>query len=141
MLNYLSKNAIFRLFKYCTAGGIGACIDFGLFSLFINYSSLNYLYSNAISFSLGTLVVYYLQKNWTFQYQSGKNLVIFPKFASTVIVTYILNNLILILCIGFLQINPILAKAVQIILSFIWGYMINKRFVFKKKGNIQNSEF
>jgi putative flippase GtrA len=124
-------NALRQLCKYGIAGGIGACIDFGLYSLIISFTSLNFLIANAISFSIGTLAVYYLQKNWTFQYQSEKNAILFTKFVSVVIVTYIFNNLILIICVEFLHMNPIIAKVVQIVLSFLWGYTINKRFVFK----------
>jgi len=130
MMN-ISKNALHQLCKYGIAGGIGACIDFGLYSIFISYSSLNYLLANAISFSIGTLAVYYLQKNWTFHYQSEKNATLFTKFLFVVIVTYIFNNLILIICVEFLHINPIIAKMIQILISFIWGYTINKKFVFK----------
>jgi putative flippase GtrA len=127
----VSVNALRQLCKYGIVGGIGACIDFGLYSFIISFSSLNYLLSNAISFSLGTLIVYYLQKNWTFQYQSENNAVLFSKFISVVIITFIFNNLILILCVEFLQMDPIVAKVVQIVMSFIWGYTINKKFVFK----------
>ncbi|WP_373004974.1 GtrA family protein [Methanoregula sp.] len=127
----ISKNALRQLCKYGIAGGIGACIDFGLYSLLISFTSFNYLLANAISFSIGTLAVYYLQKNWTFQHQSEKNAVFFTKFLFVVILTYIFNNIILIICVEFLQINPIIAKLVQIVLSFIWGYTINKKFVFK----------
>ena len=124
-------NALHQVCKYGIAGGIGACIDFGLYSLIISFTSINFLIANAISFSLGTLAVYYLQKNWTFQYQSEKNAFLFTKFVSVVIVTYLLNNLILIICVEFLHMNPIIAKVVQIIISFIWGYTSNKKFVFK----------
>ncbi len=125
------KNTFRQFCKYGIAGGIGACIDFGLYSLLISFTSLNFLVSNAISFSIGTLAVYYLQKNWTFRYQCEKNAILFTKFVSVVIVTYIFNNLILIICVEFLHMNPIIAKVVQIVISFIWGYTINKKFVFK----------
>lgn len=127
----VSINTLRQLCKYGIVGGIGACIDFGLYSFIISFSSLNYLLTNAISFSLGTLIVYYLQKNWTFQYQSENNAVLFSKFISVVIITFIFNNFILILCVEFLQMDPIVAKVVQIFMSFIWGYTINKKYVFK----------
>lgn len=127
----VSINTLRQLCKYGIVGGIGACIDFGLYSFIISFSSLNYLLTNAVSFSLGTLIVYYLQKNWTFQYQSENNAVLFSKFISVVIITFIFNNFILILCVEFLQMDPIIAKVVQIVMSFIWGYTINKKYVFK----------
>jgi putative flippase GtrA len=129
--NRKSTKALRQVCKYGIAGGIGAFIDFGLYSLLISITSFEYLFANAISFSIGTIVVYYLQKNWTFQYQPEKNTKLFTRFIFVVIITYFINNLILIFCVEFIHINPIAAKVVQIILSFIWGYTINKLFVFK----------
>jgi len=129
MLNF--QNYLRQICKYGIAGGIGACIDFGSFSLLVHYTPVNYIVANAISFSFGTLIVYYLQKNWTFKNQSGKNFNIFIKFLSVVIITYLLNNLILIVCIEYMNINPIIAKILQIFLSFMWGYSINKIYVFQ----------
>lgn len=126
-----SGNAFYQLCKYGIAGGIGAGIDIGLYSIIITFTSLNYLLANAISFSIGTIIVYLLQKNWTFQYQEDKNIYLFSKFLVVVAITYLFNNLILIICIELLHINPILSKIIQVFISFLWGYTINKTFVFK----------
>ncbi len=131
MMKCSSGNALYQLCKYGVAGGIGAGIDIGLYSIIITYSSLNYLLANAISFSIGTIIVYFLQKNWTFRYRNDKNILLFPKFLMVVAITYIFNNLILIICIELLHFNPILSKLIQVFISFMWGYTINKTFVFK----------
>ena len=131
MLKCPSGNDLYQLCKYGIAGGIGAGIDFGLYVLIITISPLNYLLANAISFSLGTLVVYFLQKNWTFQYQKDKNALLFSKYFSFVAITYLLNNILLIICIELLHITPILSKVIQILISFFWGYTVSKKFVFK----------
>jgi putative flippase GtrA len=135
MTNILSRGNIFQLIKYGISGGIGAVIDFSLYTLIITTTQLNYLIANIISFSLGTIVVYYFQKNWTFQYQKKLQDYVITKFISVVIITFILNNIILIICVNFLLINPISSKIIQIIISFFWGYSINKLFVFKVKDN------
>lgn len=131
MQNCLSKNAFYQLCRYGVGGGIGAGIDFGLFAVIMALTPLNYLLANAISFATGTIVAYYIQKKWTFQCQSNRNIFVFGKFVSAVIITFLLNNLILITCVSFLQLDPIKSKIIQIIISFFWGYTINKKFVFK----------
>lgn len=131
MMKWPSNNTVYQLCKYGIVGGIGAGIDIGLYTIIITFLSLNYLLANAISFSIGTIIVYFLQKNWTFQYRTNKNALLFPKFIIVVAVTYLLNNLILIICIEFLHFNPILSKVIQVFISFLWGYSINKAFVFK----------
>jgi putative flippase GtrA len=135
MTNILSKGNIFQLIKYGISGGVGAVIDFSLYTLIITTTQLNFLIANFISFSLGTIVVYYFQKNWTFQYNKKPQDYVITKFISVVIITFILNNIILIICVNFLLINPISSKIIQIIISFFWGYSINKIFVFKVKDD------
>jgi putative flippase GtrA len=131
MLKYPSGKSVYQFFKYGIAGGIGAGIDLGLYTIIITFIPLNYLLTNTVSFSIGTLVVYSLQKKWTFQYQNQKNAFLFTKFTSVVVITYLLNNLILIICVELFQLSPIVSKFIQIFLSFLWGYIINKKFVFK----------
>jgi putative flippase GtrA len=131
MLRCPSRNDLYQFCKYGIAGGVGAFIDFGLYAAIITFSSTNYLLANAISFSLGTLVVYFLQKDWTFRYKSNKNAFLFSKYLSFVAITYLFNNIILIICIELLHITPILSKVIQILISFVWGYTINKKFIFK----------
>ena len=130
MLKWPSGNALYQLCKYGIAGGIGAGIDLGLYVIIITLTPLNYLLANAISFSLGTLVVYFLQKNWTFRYQKEKNVLLFSKYISFVVITYLLNNIILIICIELLHLTPIVSKVIQILVSFFWGYLASKKFVF-----------
>jgi len=126
-----SGNDLYQFCKYGIAGGIGAGLDLGLYALIVTFSPLNYLLANAISFSLGTLAVYFLQKDWTFQYQKDKNVLLFTKYISVVAITYLLNNVILIMCIELLHLTPISSKVIQILISFFWGYTISKKFVFK----------
>ena len=134
MIKCPSCNTFYQLCKYGAVGGIGAVLDMGLYTIIITLTSLNYLFANAISFSIGTIVVYILQKNWTFQCQDDKNVLLFSKFIGVVLITYLLNNLILIICVELLDFNLILSKIIQILISFIWGYSINKTFVFKAKS-------
>lgn len=129
---FLFNKEGFQFLKYGMTGGIGACIDFGLYSLFVNICALNYLFANAISFSLGTLFVFFIQKNWTFKFHTEKNAILFSKFLLVVLGTYLFNNVMLIFFVELLRFNLIISKVFQIFLSFLWGYFMNKKFVFKK---------
>ena len=134
---YVHMNSIFlnklvyTIGRYAIAGGIGAIIDFGLFTLLTMVNPSSYLIANAISFSLGTICTYYLQKNWTFRFKSDAQAILFTKYLFAVIITYCLNNIVLVICIEFLYLSPSISKIIQIIISFGWGYSINSRFVFK----------
>jgi putative flippase GtrA len=124
---------ILKYFKYCIVGGTGAIIDFALYSLFIFAIDLNYLISNIFSFTFATLTVYYLQKNWTFQYSTNKNLKTINRYFQAVVITYILNNIILIICVESLGIGLLISKIIQILIGFVWGYSANKLYVFNNK--------
>ena len=122
-----------KICRYCISGGTGAVIDFSLYSALIWFFSLNYLVANLASFTCGTLVTYYLQKNWTFRYAGSDTLAVFRRFILAVVGTYLLNNLLLFTFVDVLKINVFVAKILQIILSTIWGYSINSLYVFPKK--------
>jgi len=140
---FFSERLLFRkikkIIKYCISGGTGAIIDFGLYSILIYFFSTNYLVSNLISFSCGTLTTYYLQKNWTFQYKTNKKGTVFQRYVLALIGTYILNTGLLFFFIDSLNINIFAAKALQIAISTVWGYSINSIYVFKRDDeNILN---
>jgi len=123
-----------KVCRYCISGGTGAAIDFSIYSVLIYFFSTYYLVSNLISFSCGTAVTYYLQKNWTFRYKTEKNLAVFQRYMVAVVATYLLNNALLFTFVSILAINVFAAKVLQIVLSTFWAYTINSRYVFKKNG-------
>ena len=131
-MNGILLNNSLKYFKYCLVGGAGAIIDFTLYSSIIYTINLNYLISNAFSFTFATIFVYYLQKNWTFQYFTNKNLRTFNRFLQIVIITYVLNNIILIISVELLHIGLLISKIIQILLSFVWGYYANSIYVFNR---------
>ncbi len=131
-MNGILLNNSLKYIKYCLVGGAGAIIDFTLYSSIIYTINLNYLISNAFSFTFATILVYYLQKNWTFQYFTNKNLRTFNRFLQIVIITYILNNIILIISVELLHIGLLISKIIQILLSFVWGYYANSIYVFNR---------
>lgn len=131
-MNVFILNKLIKYLKYGIVGGTGAIIDFTLYSSIIYTTHLNYLVSNIFSFSIAAVVVYFLQKNWTFQYNTNENLKTFNKYLLAVMITYILSNVILMINIDLLGIGLFISKVIQIFICFIWGYSVNNRYVFKK---------
>ncbi len=125
-------NATKQFCKYCISGGIGAVIDFSFFSLLVTFIHIDYLIANLISFSLGTIVVCYMQKNWTFRYTSERKIQLYSKYILTIGIIFLLNTFILVFLIETIHLGEIQAKIVQIIFSSITGYLIQKNYVFKR---------
>jgi len=119
-----------KICRYCISGGTGALVDFAVYSLLIYLFSLNYLVSNLISFSCGTVVTYYLQKNWTFRYKTTENLAVFRRYLFAVVATYALNNVLLFTFVTILGINVFFAKVLQVALSTLFAYTVTSRYVF-----------
>ena len=128
MIGFLPKNIL----KYCTVGVLGAATDFLLYAFLIYNFNLYYLVSNVISFIVALFLVYYLQKNWTFQYFTNDNSKTFGRFLRIVVITYILNNIILIISVELLKISLMSSKIIQILLSFAWGYYASNSYVFNR---------
>jgi len=128
MIGFFPKNIL----KYCIVGVLGAATDFLLYAFFIYSFHLYYLISNVISFIFALFLVYYLQKNWTFQYTTNNNSKTFGRYLRIVIITYILNNIILIISIELLSISLMSSKIIQILVSFAWGYFASNSYVFDR---------
>jgi putative flippase GtrA len=125
-----------QFLKYCISGGIGAIIDFLVFSVLVTFFQIQYLISNVFSFCIGTIVVCYMQKNWTFQYKSNKQIQLYSKYLLSIGIVFTINTLILIWGVEIINLGEVYAKLVQVILSSIIGYLIQKNFVFTKSDNI-----
>lgn len=128
MIDFLPKNIL----KYCTVGVLGAAADFLVYAFLIYSFNLYYLVSNVISFIFALFLVYYLQKNWTFEYFTNNNSKTFGRFLKIVMITYILNNIILIISVELLSISLMSSKIIQILLSFAWGYYASNSYVFNR---------
>ena len=108
-----------KYLKYCIVGGLGALVDFFIYSFLVECFSINYIYSNIISITVALVIVYYLQKNWTFQYNPVDNNRTFFRYLLSVFLTYILNNIALFIFVGVLEYGVIESK------------IINKAILFK----------
>jgi putative flippase GtrA len=123
-----------QFLKYCISGGIGAIIDFLVFSALVSFFQIQYIISNIFSFCLGTIIVCYMQKNWTFRYKSNKRIQLFSKYFLSIGIVFLINTLLLIWGVEIIHLGEIYAKLVQVILSSIIGYLIQKNFVFTESG-------
>jgi putative flippase GtrA len=125
--------SVIKYFKYCAVGAFGAVIDFSIYTVLVKYFLINYLAANIVSISIALIVVYYLQKNWTFQYVVRDKSKTFQRYLVSVVITFILNNGVLFCLVGILGYDAIISKIIQIILSMVWGFILTNFFVFRKK--------
>jgi putative flippase GtrA len=108
-----------------------AALDFTLFTLLTLGASLYYLLANTISYTTGAIVMFFIQKNWTFQYRGERASWVFAKYLSLLVFSFIMSNIVLFTLVGFLSMNPVLSKGIQIVLGALWGFAISKVFVYR----------
>lgn len=123
---------VWRICKYCATGGAGAVVDFLIYSCLVIVFSFNYLVANILSITVALILVYLLQKNWTFQYTTKNGFGTFQRYLVSVGITYLLNNSLLFLLVGICGYNMIWSKVAQIILATVWGYCLTNYYVFAK---------
>lgn len=120
-----------KIIKYFLVGGIAAIIDIGLFSFFAAYLSLPWLPVSIATFTLATLINYFLSIRFVFQ--SGarykKNQEIIGVFIISSL-ALIINQIILYLSIEIFEFNLIISKILATGSVFFWNYFGRSRLIF-----------
>jgi putative flippase GtrA len=118
-------------------------IVIGLSAVFIEYSTFYILYSvytvhliiaNSISFCLGLLTSFFLNRLWTFksdnfQRKSHQQFILYSVLAT---INFVLSNLI-ISVLKYFVIDPLIGKPLVIILIASWNFILFKNGIFKTK--------
>lgn len=126
--------SFYTLFRYIFSGGIAAGINIALFSLLLLTFHVWYLLASVISFSVSFVVSFYMQKHWTFRDSSTAQMKqqLFYYFLITT-VNLGINVLLMMFFVQALGINPVIAKAVTLIILACWSFVVYQKYIFTKK--------
>jgi len=117
-----------EIFRFCVSGALLVAVDVGIYSLLIHF--LPPWFSKAISFTLGGVLAYLINKYWTFaqQKQSAVEIVRFILGnGSALVLNVITNELILRASKDAVW----LAVACATALTAVYTYFVFKFWVFK----------
>lgn len=122
------------LILYGIIGSASAALDFLLYTFFVNVLSWHYIVSNCISVLAGITTSFSLNRAYNFKVkdQITKR---FSIFLCVGLCGMLFSNLILYLCIDYLQMNKILSKMLSIILVVFSQFLFNKYITFKPTKN------
>jgi len=87
--------------------------------------------SNIIGYIMGVIVCYTLNKVYTFQSKDHPKRE-FPKFVLSLLTSYGLNFLTLILCIHIFKVNPYISQIISGAVYTISGFVFLKYFAFRQ---------
>lgn len=131
------KRLLIRLFNkfrnlilYGIIGCLSAGLDFGLYTAFVEWGGLNYIVANCISVLTGISVSFLLNRQYNFKV-TDKPLKRFFIFLSVGLGGLLFSNLILYMCIEYMQISEILSKLLSIVPVVLLQYILNKFITFK----------
>ena len=122
------------LILYGIIGSFSACLDFAIYSILIQYTSLQYLVANCISVFGGISTSFILNRNYNFKVKDHTSRR-FTIFFVVGLCGLVLSNIILYLCIDRMSINKTISKLLSIILVALFQFLLNKFLTFKPSNN------
>jgi len=139
----LSTLLFAHLWKMCKFGAVGVLnttIDMGLFWLLHVNVGIPFIIANLMSYSVGMLNSFILNKTWTFvdtrdQGSIGRQL---PTFLAINAISLGLSSLILWVCIE--PMGAMMAKLLATLVSFLVNFWATRTFVFRSRAGRTRSE-
>jgi putative flippase GtrA len=130
MINYSDKILSNRPIKFILTGGIAFSVEYTSFIFLVYFVDSNLVISNIVSFGLGLVTSFLLNKNWVFgnKEKSKRQPILYLALA-------LFNLAVSTLIIGTVGkiIEPAIIKIVMVIMIAVWNYFIYKYFIFSYK--------
>ena len=130
IINFKNEN-LRLLIGYVFFAGIATIADIGLLFILTEFFNVWYFYSAAISYSVGMVGNYSLNKYFNFKNKSNKIIQQFGLFVFIALIGLILNQLILYLLVEFASLWYISAKIISLFIVLIWSFYGHKKLTFK----------
>jgi Predicted membrane protein len=118
-----------QILKYLLVGTINTIVGYGII-FFLMFVGVSPEISNIVGYTVGISVSYVLNKIYTFQSKANPKKE-FPKFVLSLLASYTLNFLTLVLCIHIFKINPYISQIISGAVYTISGFVFLKYFAFR----------
>lgn len=130
------KKLIEQMFKFGIVGIISFIIDYGVFFILNEKLGIYYLVANVCSFSVSVVINYILNLKYVFQSSDNANKA--KEFVIYIILNIIglgFNQLIMKVCVGYLEIHPMIAKIIATGVVMIYNFISRKLLIEKIRTN------
>ena len=130
--NFKNNERLTHILRFGFVGGLNTIIDFGIFSVLNSIFGVNYVISQILSYSGGTLNSYFLNKFWTFNdtktnKKTTKEIVQFSVVNSASLGVSLIGMSILL---SNDTMNPLIAKIVSMVLAQVVNFLGYRFWVF-----------
>lgn len=116
---------------YVICGGFATVVDIGFLYGFTEFLGIWYFYSAALSYFMGMLTNYSLNRYFNFKNKSKKIVQQFGIFASVALIGLLLNQFLLYSLVEWASLWYIYAKFISTFLVMLWSFYGHKKFTFE----------
>ncbi len=128
---FISLNILNNFPKFILIGIINTIVGYSIIFSLLYLFGINYVISNAVGYLVGICVSFYLNKNYNFKTVS-KNINEFCRFCISFIVSFVINNVSLILFIELFDLPKFIAIIMAGCMYTGTFYLLCRMYVFKK---------
>ena len=106
--------------------------DIALFAALTNVAGVAPAPANVTSYSTGILISFVLNRTWTFRTLDRAVVGPFIRFVVVALGALMLSTLLVTALAHYMP--ALLAKGLSIPATFVWGFILNRQFVFPARG-------
>jgi putative flippase GtrA len=117
--------------RYAGIGVINTVVGYGLIFTLM-FFGINPFLSNGISYAVGIIVSYILNRNFNFRSEKSTRET-FPKFVGVLLIAYLLNLAALFVSLTILHINKYIAQLIAGVFYTLFGFYGNRYITFVKE--------
>lgn len=133
---------ISQVTKFAVVGIINTGIDLGIYFLLTRYVNFfgDYVYlTKALSYSVGVVTSYTLNRAWTFKSKFSPVHSFLP-FLGVNLISIALNAVLMGVFVDFLFLSELVALSLVTGITFVWNFLASKILVFRSLENTRDSE-
>jgi len=127
-----APHSLKQAFRFGLVGVTNTLLDFGIFALLYYQLDQPLLVANSLAFSAAVVQSYLLNKAWTFKgaKQSVSRKREFGLYLLVQLGALILSNVTVFALSQYLE--PMISKVIATLVTFVWGFVLSKKIVFKQ---------
>ncbi len=123
-----------QVFKFIMVGVVNTFVDIVIYFLLtrtFNIFADHIIIAKAISFFVGTINSFILNRFWTFNKKDGISSLEIIKFYTVVLSSLLINISVMYLFVFLLNQTDVVAVFIATIATFVWNFILSKKWVFK----------
>jgi len=126
-----------KLLKYLAVGIVGTLADWSIFALIIGYTNLVYVLAMAMSYLVGTIINYTLNRRFTFNNTYKKIHYQFASFAVIALIGLGIQEALMVGLVHYLLADTsvdlllMASRVIATFVGFIWTFIANKKITFE----------